>query len=143
MPVNRMLRFELFIGVWNTTGEVLETDAAPASDLVATDTYRWLPGRRFIVHDVDARFGGQPTRSMELMGYDQASGKYFARSFDDRGDTEAFSIALTGSRWRIFGKTVRFNGTFNAERDRLSGLWKLKGKRGAWQPWIKLELQRS
>lgn len=64
-----MTRFEVFIGVWNTTGAVLETSAGPAASLVASDTYRWLPGRHFIVHDVDARFDGQPTRSMEVMGY--------------------------------------------------------------------------
>jgi Protein of unknown function (DUF1579) len=143
MPVNRMLRFEVFIGIWNTSGEVLETDTSPASSLVATDTYRWLPGRQFIVHDVDARFDGQPTRSMEVMGYDRASKKYFAQSFDDKGVTEAFDISLVGRRWMITGNTVRFSGSFNAERSRLGGLWELKGKRGAWQPWIKLELQRG
>ena len=45
MPANRMSRFEVFIGTWNTTGEVLETEAGPADTLFATDTYRWLPGR--------------------------------------------------------------------------------------------------
>lgn len=143
MPVNRMSRFEFFIGTWNTTGEVLETDAAPAGTLVATDTYRWLPGRQFIVHDVDARFNGRPARSMEVMGYDRAGRKYFARSFDDQGVTEAFAIALAGTRWTIVGDTVRFDGRFTADRNRLAGLWELKGKRGAWQPWIRLELGRS
>lgn len=143
MPVNRMSRFEFFIGLWNTSGEVLETDVAPAGNLVATDTYRWLPGKQFIVHDVDARFDGQPTRSMEVMGYDRAVKKYFARSFDDQGVTEAFDIALAGNRWTIIGNSVRFGGSFNAERSRLGGLWELKGKRGSWQPWIKLELLRA
>jgi Protein of unknown function (DUF1579) len=143
MPVNRMSRFEIFVGVWNTTGEVLETDAAPASTLVATDTYRWLPGHQFIIHDVDARFDQQPARSMEVMGYEQSSKKYFARSFDDQGVTEAFEIALVGRRWKIIGKNVRFSGGFDERRNRLSGLWELKAKRGAWQPWIKLELRRA
>ena len=57
MPPNRMSRFEIFIGTWNTTGEVLAVDDAPATVLIATDTYRWFPGHQFIVHDVDARFG--------------------------------------------------------------------------------------
>ena len=80
MSVNKMSRFAVFIGVWNTAGEVLDTDGAATGSLVATDTYRWLPGRHFIVHEVDARFDAQPTRSMEVMGYDPASSKYFARS---------------------------------------------------------------
>ena len=50
-----MARFDLFIGVWNTTGEVLATEASAAGALVATDTYRWLPGKHFIVHDLAFR----------------------------------------------------------------------------------------
>lgn len=144
MPVaSRMSRLELFIGVWNTKGEVLQTESGPAGALVATDTYRWLPGKHFIVHDVDARFDGQPTRSMEVMGYDQKGSKYFSRSFDDQGATEAFHLVLSGKRWRIEGDTVRFDGSFSADHDRLRGLWKLKTKRGVWQPWIDIELVRA
>ena len=84
MPANRMARFKVFIGTWNTRGEVLATDDAPASTLSATDTYRWLTGRLFIAHEADARFGDSPARSMEVMGYDPMTRKHFARSFDDR-----------------------------------------------------------
>ena len=143
MPVNRMTRFEVFIGTWNTTGEVLETEASPAGILSATDTYRWLPGRHFIVHDVDARFDSQPTRSMEVMGYDASKKQYFARSFDDQGSTEAFVVALNGRRWSISGKTVRFEGSFDTQKKRLTGLWELKGSKVGWQPWMKLELVRA
>ena len=143
MPTNRMSRFEIFIGTWNTTGEVLAIDDAPASTLTATDTYRWLPGRRFIVHDVDARFGQAVSRSMEVMGFDSQAKKYFARSYDDRGLTEVFDIALRGKRWTIIGATVRFNGEFASGGDQLIGLWEMKSKKSGWQPWIKLLLTRA
>lgn len=138
-----MSAFDIFIGIWNTAGEVLETAANPTGQLVATDTYRWLPGRHFIQHDVDARFDGQPTRSMEVMGYDTAKQRHFAQSFDDQGQTEMFVVELEGRRWRIHGKTVRFDGEFNARKNRLSGLWEMKGRKANWQPWIRLELVRA
>jgi hypothetical protein len=143
MPANRMSKFEVFIGTWNTTGEVLETESGPTGSLSATDTYRWLPGKHFIVHDVDARFGSQPTRSMEVMGFDAPKQRHFATSFDDQGATETFVVALNGRRWSIRGKTVRFNGSFDAQKNRLRGLWELKGKKAGWQPWIELELVRT
>src|SRR5687768_5497853 len=114
MAQHRMSRFELFIGVWNTTGEVLATEVNPAGTLVATDTYRWLPGRHFIVHDVDARFDGEPIRSMEVIGYDGARRHHLARSYDDRGTSDLFVVALSGRRWTISGEKVRFTGSFNA-----------------------------
>lgn len=143
VPAHPMAKFDIFIGTWNTAGEVLETDTNPAGQLVATDSYRWLPGQHFIVHDVDARFDGQPTRSMEVMGYDAAKHQHFARSFDDQGLMEVFVVELDGRRWRIHGKTVRFDGSFDAKKNRLNGLWELKGRKGRWQPWIQLELART
>ena len=138
-----MSRFGIFIGVWNTRGKVLETEAAPAGALTATDTYRWLPGGHFILHDVDARFGDEPTRSMEVVGYDAARRMHVARSYDDKGSSDEFVVRLRGRRWTITGDTVRFDGRFSAAGDTLTGLWELKGRRRGWQPWIELELVRA
>ena len=143
VPKNRMTRFEIFIGIWNTCGEVFETDHAPGTTLSATDTYRWLAGRHFIAHDVDARFGTEISRATEVMGFDLRSNKYVARSFDDKGTFESFDVDLSGRRWRIIGETTRFDGRFDASANQLTGLWELKGKRGGWQPWIALELTRA
>ena len=143
MPTDRMARFEIFIGTWNTRGEVLATDDAPATTLVATDVYRWGPGRRFVVHDVDARFGDDVARSMEVVGYDPRRKRHVARSYDDQGASEEFDVALHGRRWRIVGDTARFDGKFDAAGDRLSGLWERKSGRSGWQPWIELELVRA
>lgn len=143
MTVNRMARLEILVGTWNTTGEVLATEGAPATRLTATDTYRWLPGKHFIVHEADARFGDAATRSMEVIGYDPASKKYRARSYDDQGESEVFEVALRGKTWTIIGDSVRFKGKFDARNNKLTGLWELKGKSAGWQPWIKLQLTRA
>lgn len=143
MPVNKLSRFEIFIGTWNTTGEVLETDSSSPTTLFATDTYRWLPGKQFIIHDVDARFGDTPTRSMEVMGYDPKRKRYFARSFDDQGVTDEFEVILKGNKWLITGETVRFAGAFSSDGKKLEGLWELKSRKSGWQPWIKLKLVRA
>ena len=122
---------------------MLATDAGPATVLTATDIYRWLPGRHFIVHDVDARFGSTPARSMEVIGYDQAVKKYIARSFDDKGTFDSFEVALTGTSWKISGASMQFDGVFSQNGNKLAGLWELKSSTGVWQPWINLELYRA
>jgi hypothetical protein len=138
-----MLRFEPFIGTWNTTGDIRETEAAPAGKLIATDTYRWLPGRHFVVHDVDARMGSVPSRSMEVMGYDTRRRRFFARSFDDQGASEEFVVTLLRRRWSIVGAGIRFRGGFDPGYQRLAGRWEIKERRGGWRPWIDLELRRA
>lgn len=143
MPNSPMTRFEPFIGTWNTTGEVLETSAGPAGTMVATDTYRWGPGRHFIVHEVDARFDGAPSRSMELFGHDASKRRYVSTSYDDQGATDHFVMTLERQRYTISGMTVRFHGSFDTRKTRLEGLWELKGPKGRWQPWIRLQLLRA
>lgn len=143
MPSNPMARFEIFIGIWNTTGEVRGTASSPAGVLQATDTYWWLPGKRFIVHDVDARFDGRPTRSMEVIGCDARKRHFFANSYDDTGVATSFILSLDRRRLRIRGESVRFEGGFDKRGNRLSGLWKQKVRNGRWQPWIDLELVRA
>lgn len=86
---------------------------------------------------------GKPTRSMEIIGFDLSKNRSFATSYDDRGGAEDFVVALDGHRWTIKGKSVRFGGSFDAKKNRLSGFWKLKGTKSRWQPWIRIELVRA
>jgi hypothetical protein len=143
MPANRMSKYEIFIGTWNTTGRVSSVDGSPETTLSATDSYRWLPGKFFIVHEVDARFGTRATRSMEVMGYDHERKNYYARSFDDQGGSESFEIALSRRKWTITGESVRFAGQFDAPGNTLTGTWEMKNKRAIWQRWIELRLERA
>lgn len=143
MAKTHMAQYEIFIGTWNTTGNVLAVGAASPTNLVATDTYRWLPGRKFIYHEVDARFGGVVSRSIEIMGYDLKRKKYTSRSYDDQGVTEEFAIELNRKQWRISGESVRFNGKFDPSGNRLAGLWEMKTSKLRWEPWIELELVRA
>jgi len=138
-----MSRFELFVGLWNTSGDVLATDLGPAGELIASDEYRWLPGRHFMLHQVDARFGKEASRSIEVMGIDHKTRKPYARSFDDKGVSEVFALELRARRWKILGDSVRFDGRFSADASRLTGLWEVRGPKNGWQPWIQLLLERA
>jgi hypothetical protein len=95
------------------------------------------------VHDVDARFDGKPARSMEIIRFDSSKRQFFARSYDDQRTVEEFLVALNGRRWSIKGTAVRFNGSFDAKKNRLKGLWELRGAKSGWKPWTKLELARA
>jgi hypothetical protein len=143
MTKSPMTRFEIFIGTWNTSGNVLAVGESPATTLSATDIYRWLPGKRFIVHEVDARFGHDVSRSIEIMGYDLQQRKYLSRSYDDQGTSEVFDIELRRRQWRILGQSVRFSGHFDAEGTELTGLWEMKASKRSWKPWIELRLVRA
>lgn len=143
MAIRTMSRFEVFIGLWNTRGDVFATESGPAGQLFATDQYEWLPGKHFILHRADARFDAEVSRSIEIMGLDQKTKRAAAWSFDDRGSMDAFDLELRGKRWRIVGENVRFDGRFSTDDSRLRGWWEVKGRKSGWQPWIDLSLERA
>lgn len=143
MRGNRMSRFSIFIGTWNTTGEIRATGKEGAAILSATDTYSWMPGNHFIIHAADARMGETVARSTEIIGYDEQRRRFLARAYDDQGGFQVFDVALRGKKWSIRGPTLRFSGEFDRNGDRLSGLWEMKSGKGRWQPWIDLQLVRA
>ena len=77
------------------------------------------------------------------MGYDAKGKKHVSRSYSDQGMSEDFILELQGRQWSITGATVRFNGSFDASRNTLSGLWELKPPKSRWQRWIDLRLERA
>lgn len=133
---------EALVGVWNTTGEIHPVGASPAGRLEATDSYEWMPGKRFLVHRVDARMNGQPARSMEIYGWDGKARKCVSRSYDDQGQMSDYTASLVDGRWRIQGETVRFDGHISDDGDTLTGVWELKGEDG-WSKWMTIRLERA
>lgn len=138
----RMKALSVFVGVWNTEGEIVATAEAPATTLRATDTYGFLPGGHFLLHTVDARMGDQVSRSIEIYGYDPARKSLVSRSYDDQGVSETFVAALTGGAWRIKGETLRFAGAFNKDATRLSGRWEARAA-GRWSKLMDIWLTKA
>jgi Protein of unknown function (DUF1579) len=130
----KLQALSIFVGVWNTEGEIAATPDSPASKLLATDIYEWLPGRRFLVHRVDARMGDAVSRSIEIYEYDSDDDAFRSRSYDDQGVSEEFKADLMGLKWTIAGADLRFSGQFSEDENEMAGQW----ERRVGQAWAKL-----
>ena len=142
-PRAELRALDVFVGVWNTTGTLHASAESPAAQLVATDSYEWLPGRHFLLHRVDARIGDTVSRSIEIVEWNAERGSLLSRSYDDQGATDEFTCSLEGQRWQITGKKLRFRGRFSDDERRLSGLWEMLGDNEQWSPWMDIELNRA
>jgi hypothetical protein len=137
----QLRRLQVFVGRWNTAGEILAGPSSPAVKLKAVDIYEWLPGGFFLLHRVDARMGSQRARSIEILGTG-ARGALATWSFDDRGNLGEYRASLRGGQWRIRGKAERFHGKFSKDRRTLTGTW--ERRRGSrWTPWMEIKLTRA
>ncbi len=130
-----------FAGIWNTTGALFGTDGRQTGTMSATDLYRWLPGWRTLIHEVDARMDGAALRSIEVLTWDAARGTVVSRSFDQDGGVADFACRLDRERWEIDGQGIRFRGRFDGA-DRLAGTWEMHQTDG-WRRWIDIVLDRA
>lgn len=116
-------RLEIFVGEWKTEGEILASEAGPASRLVAVDRYEWLPGGFFLLHHVNGRMGDVEVKALEIIGYDPSSQTYTTHSFDNHGNSSAYQASLRDRDWKNTGESERFNGVFSEDGHILTGRW--------------------
>jgi hypothetical protein len=141
-PSEALARLNALSGVWQTRIAMLDSNAREVEHFSATDTYRWLAGRHFMLHEVDAMMDGQHVQSLEVIGLDHPTGTYRSRNFDNAGAISDYTATMDGSAWSIDGAAERFRGRFNADGNLLSGRWdRLVGER--WLPWMVVTLTRT
>lgn len=135
-------RLDVLAGVWRTRIAVLDETENEIEHFAAIDTYRWMPGRHFLLHDVDAVMAGQQVKSLEIIGADKASGQYTTRNYDNSGAISDYVAALEARNWSIDGKTERFRGSLSADLRSLSGRWERR-EGDTWLPWMNVTLTRQ
>jgi hypothetical protein len=138
-------RLGVLIGRWKTEGGTTERSGTPADRIEALDTYERLPGGA-LLHLVDAQVGDQRVEGSEIIGYDPARGGYVTQYFGSDGPS-AYEASLSEKDgvlvWTMRSKNDRFTGTFNDERNIITGHWEALDDSSKWQPWMDITLTRE
>jgi hypothetical protein len=147
MPVEfsaALERLDVLIGRWKTQGWTTPTSGT-AERIDAVDTYQRLPGGA-LLHLVDARVGDQNVEGAEIIGFDPARGRYVTPYFGTDGPKayEASLVDHDGSLvWTMRGEKDRFTGTFDHERNVITGHWEDRDDDLTWRPWMEITLTRE
>jgi hypothetical protein len=138
-------RLDAFIGRWKTKGQITEASGVSADRIDAVDTYERLPGGA-LLHLVDAQVGDQKVEGAEIIGYDPARGIYVTQYFGSDGPN-AYEASLGEENgalvWTMLSKNDRFTGTFNDDRNIITGHWDALGSDSNWQPWMDITLTKE
>ena len=134
-------RLDIFVGEWETTGEIKATANSPATILRGTDTYKWLPGEYFMIHLVDVKMGEEQVYSTEIIGYDPLTKKYSMHYYGYKGKTGMMHASVADNTWRFTGETERFTGSFNDPGDLMSGYWE-RLENSEWKFWMDIQLKK-
>jgi Protein of unknown function (DUF1579) len=138
-------RLDVLIGKWRTEGRTTCASGGRADRIDAVDTYERLPGGA-LLHLVDAKVGDQRVEGAEIIGYDPTREAYLTQYFGSDGPNayEASLVEDEGALvWTMRSGTDGFTGTFNQERNVITGHWEALDDDSTWQPWMNITLTRE
>lgn len=131
-----MQKLDHFAGIWNTRGITAKNEL-----LEASDSYVWLKGGYFLIHQWNAILAGQDVSGIEIIGFDSQDDTYFTQAYDSIGNIVKYKAAMIGNIWKIWGDTEKFSGEFSRGNTIMSGQWELLTN-GAWKNWMSIELHK-
>lgn len=141
-PDPALKRLSVFVGKWNTEGQLRATPSNPAVKIIGTDIYEWLPGGFFLVHRVDVRMGDEEVKSVEIIGYDASSNIYPMRYFDNKGNSGTSQAIVRNGDWIFIGESERSTVTFSDNNNIITASWERLSDGSNWSPWMEVKLTR-
>jgi hypothetical protein len=123
-PHPELRRLDRFVGTWIMSGRTLDSDV---DNITAETTFEWLPGGHFLTQRFRADFVGMEIASLEVIGYDPATGTFPSTVYANMA-----GMPLP-YRWRVEGDelTIKaeslgatFHGRWNEAGTVFSGGWR-------------------
>ena len=131
---------EVFLGGWKAEGKSFggphQDENNPRENSIrwtSTHNARWHTGRFFLIQDERALIDG-PFDTLSVMGWDDATGRYFARTFENHGFYRHYDLTVEGSVWTFSGEAERARVEFSGDGLRQMITWE-------WRPmyrWLPL-----
>jgi hypothetical protein len=138
-----LARLAPFVGTWETEGEVLGGAAGRPAKFRARDSYEWLPGGHFLLHQFEAEMPDGTVEGMEVIGATATPATYAMHSYDSTGQASVMEGRVEHDVWTFAGENVRFTGGFRDGEREFAGRWELRaGEGGEWEPWVDVRLRK-
>lgn len=118
------------VGEWATEAT---HPALPGTVVSGHVSVEWLEGEQFLIHRSRADHPDFPD-SISVIG--PATEALSMHYFDSRGVFRVYQVDVSEDAWRLErdapGFSQRFTGTFSADGNTMSGLWKLSRDGSSW-----------
>lgn len=138
--MDRQAALYTLIGTWHTTGRLVTGEPV---ELQGTDRYEWFPGGTFLLHHIDVQMGGDAVKAIEIISYDETTGKYPMHHYDSNGRLQVSEGRFNGNGWTFTAFTERGSFTFSENGSVLSGTWEKLSAQKVWEPWLYVQLTKQ
>jgi hypothetical protein len=125
-PDPALRRLDRFVGTWSMEGHLVGSDEI---NIKGETAFRWLPGGFFLEQKGALNFMGMEIETLELIGYDPATGAFPSTVFSNIAPTPL------PYRWELEGDTLKisvsygpldatFTGSFDGDGEGFQGSWR-------------------
>ena len=117
-------KLDRFVGTWEMRGRTLDSGV---DNVRARTTFEWLAGGHFLVQGFSADFMGMTLESIELIGYDPATGTFPSTVYSNLvGTPLPYRWKVEGDELTIAAEALgaTFRGRWNADGTMFSGGWR-------------------
>jgi hypothetical protein len=135
--------FIRLIGIWQTTGKVLQSENSAEVALKGIDSYELILNGHFILHKADVLMGSEKSETLELIELEGQEPKAKMKYYNSNGENGVMIGMISGNDFNIDGDVLKFRGKLNNDNTLIVGKWFMKSGNGEWKDFIELELKKS
>jgi hypothetical protein len=130
----------IFLGDWHAHGMSFggtdQSGPDPKANgipWVSTHTARWHSGEFFVVQEECARLDGAEFDTHSILGVDPATGRHFARTFENHGFYRHYGLDVVYRTWQLTGPSERASTVFDTDGNTQTITWEWL-REGKWLP---------
>jgi hypothetical protein len=132
-------KLQVFIGKWHAEGKSYadgqdkRNPYASAVPWTSDESYEWLPGNFFVLHQWNAKAGDREFIGTEIIGYNKSEQKFFTNFFDNAGFHPVYEATLEGTGWNFTEANTKAKVTIN-DKDTITFNWEWRNEGSDWLP---------
>lgn len=134
-------KLSVFAGGWHAEGH--SWGPSGEVEMVADETWEWLPGGFFLTCHFSSRAGETEHKGSGYLAYDMERGTHICRMIDNLGYDRLYTLSPNGRVWTFRGERERATYAF-AEDDRSIDIrWEFTEDGLDWKPLCELKAVRT
>jgi hypothetical protein len=133
-------KLDVFIGKWHAEGQsyaYVQQKGKPnalTEPWISDESYEWLPGNFFVLHNWDAKVGDSVFIGTEIIGYDEKENGFFTHFFDNSGFHPNYKATVKGNIWNFVEPSSRAKVTFDDDKNKMTFNWEWRKQDNNWLP---------
>jgi hypothetical protein len=127
-------RLDAFVGEWRGQGLVFQPGRDAGQMATAKDSFEWMEGQFFLVHQWTWKFGTELFQGLEMLGWDIEKNQFFSAVYDNAGHHVNYELSEKSGLWKYHGRLQRALIQLAPGGQKMTSQWEATKDGDSWYP---------